>query len=212
MAHSSTFRGGDGGGTSYNFGWGGDGGHGVSSGSGCAAVLRGCDLFAGGGGWGSGCSFCGGGKDGSSSSGASITILLGDPRELCLFGQLGALREGATAAVSIDGYPGSLASMIYAFGTDRREFGPGDHLLLLSTPFIRLLPSPAPRPIPLALPSRNSLGSFSSGGTLNVTFQASALPSGVESERVLAQPLHVPTSGGWSLGAPLALFVVDSSL
>lgn len=209
-AHSSTVKGGDGGGTSFDMGWGGDGGHGVFSRTLSAANLLGCNLIAGQGGWGSGCSFCGGGEDGAPAIGASITILPGDPRELCLLGPIGPLREGAAVALSIEGYVGSRASMIYSYGTDRRTLTL-HRLLLLSAPFIRLLPSPAPRPIPLALPTRNFLGAWSAN-TLPVTFQAGTLTPGIEGERIFAQPIHMPTTGSWNLGAPVVLFVVDSSL
>jgi hypothetical protein len=102
--------------------------------------------------------------------------------------------------------------MIYSLGADRRELSMPDRLLLLASPFVRLMPAPAPRPIPLSLPSRNFLGVFSSTGSLSVTFQASDLPPGVEGERVLAQPFHVPTTGGWNLGAPLVFVVLDSAV
>ena len=210
-AHSSTVKGGDGGGTTFDLGWGGDGGHGVFSTALCAANLLGCNLIAGQGGWGSGCSFCGGGEDGSPAIGASITILPGDPRDLCLLGPIGPLREGAAVALSIEGYVGSRASMIYSYGTDRRTLTQAARLLLLSSPFIRLLPSQAPRPIPLALPSRNYLGTWSTS-TLLLTIQADNLAPGVEGVRIFAQPFHVPSSGAWNLGAPVVLHVVSASL
>ena len=72
--------------------------------------------------------------------------------------------------------------------------------------------APAPRPIPLALPSRNFLGVFNATGSLTVTFQADNLPPGLEGERILAQPFHVPTTGAWNLGAPTVMVVLDSGI
>lgn len=212
IAHSSDFRGGDGGGTSFDFGWGGDGGDGVRSIGSSTAALIGCTLFAGQGAWGSGgCVWCGGGEDGSPSSGSSITSSLGDPRELCLLGQTGALREGASVTVNLNGYLGSRATMLYSRGSDRRTLSTPQRLLLLAFPLIRLLPAPAPRPISLDLPAENHLGTWSTS-SLSVTFKAGSLGPGVEGERILTQALHRPTSGPWNLGAPTALFVVSSSL
>jgi len=102
--------------------------------------------------------------------------------------------------------------LIYSLGADRRELGVPDKLLMLASPFLRLIPSPAPRPVPLALPARNLLGAFNSAGSLSVTFQADDLPPGVEAERVLSQPLHVPGSGGWNLGAPHVLVILDAAI
>ena len=212
IAHSSDFRGGDGGGTSFDFGWGGDGGDGVRSIGASTAALIGCNLFAGQGAWGSGgCVWCGGGEDGSPSSGSSITSSPGDPRELCLLGQTGALREGASVTINLNGYLGSRATMLYSRGSDRRIFSTPERLFLLASPLIRLLPAPAPRPIPLDLPARNHLGTWSTS-SLGVTFRAGSLMPGVEGERILTQALHRPTTGAWNLGAPTALFVVSSSL
>ena len=143
IAHSSEFRGGDGGGTSFDFGWGGDGGDGVRSIGASTAALIGCNLFAGQGAWGSGgCVWCGGGEDGSPSSGSSITSSPGDPRELCLLGQTGALREGASVTINLNGYLGSRATMLYSRGSDRRIFSTPERLFLLASPLIRLLPAP----------------------------------------------------------------------
>jgi hypothetical protein len=209
-AHSSTFEGGKGGGTTFSFGWGADGGNGVWSREGSHADLLGCTLIAGQGGGTSGC-FCGPGEAGSPALG-NTTLHPGDSRDLCLVPRVGAFREGVSVALTINSYAGSRASMIYSFGADRRELSAPDRLLMLASPFVRLLPAPAPRPIPLALPSRNFLGAFSSTGSLNVIFQADNLPPGVEGERILAQPFHVPSSGGWNLGAPVVLVILDAAI
>jgi hypothetical protein len=211
LAHSSTFEGGDGGGTHFNMGYGQDGGHGVYARTGSSADVIGGTLIAGQGGNAHSCGFCGAGEDGYPDYG-DTTLHSGDVRDLCLIPRVGALREGASAVLTVNSYASSRASLIYSFGADRRELGPPDRLLLLASPFVRLLPAPAPRPIPLALPARNFLGFFSSTGSLNVTFQAGDLPPGVEGERVLAQPFHVPTTGGWNLGAPLVIVILDSAV
>ena len=209
-AHSCTFEGGKGGGTTFSFGWGADGGNGVWSREGSHADLLGCTLIAGQGGGTSGC-FCGPGEAGYPTLG-NTTLHPGDSKDLCFIPRVGALREGASAVLTINSYAGSRASMIYSLGADRRELSMPDRLLLLASPFVRLMPAPAPRPIPLSLPSRNFLGVFSSSGSLSVTFQAGDLPVGVEGERVLAQPFHVPTSGDWNLGAPIVLVILDSAI
>jgi len=211
IAHSSTFEGGDGGGTTFNLGFAQDGGHGVYARSGSSADLIGCTLIGGQGGTTHSCGFCGPGEDGYPDYG-NTTLHSGDVRDLCLIPQAGALREGASAVLTINSYAGSRASMIYSLGADRRELSMPDRLLLLASPFVRLMPAPAPRPIPLALPSRNFLGVFSSTGSLNVTIQAGDLPPGAEGERILAQPFHVPTSGGWNLGAPVVLVILDAAI
>jgi len=211
IAHSSTFEGGDGGGTHFNMGYGQDGGHGVNARTGSSADVIGCTLIAGQGGNAHSCGFCGAGEDGYPDYG-DTTLHAGDVRDLCLVPRVGAFKEGVSVALTINSYAGSRASMIYSLGADRRELSVPDRLLLLASPFVRLMPAPAPRPIPLALPSRNFLGVFGSTGALNVTFQAADLLPGVEGERVLAQPFHVPTSGGWNLGAPVVLVILDAAI
>ncbi|MCH2106262.1 MAG: hypothetical protein MK291_06440 [Planctomycetes bacterium] len=45
-----------------------------------------------------------------------------------------------------------------------------------------------------------------------MTFQADDLLPGVEGERVLTQPFHVPSTGGWNLGAPHVLVILDAAI
>lgn len=210
LAHSSDIRGGDGGGTSFDYGWGGDGGAGLVSNTTLGVDLLGCNLLGGFGGGGSGCFWCGFGQNGPYTSGSSIQTLPGSVLDLVLVDQLGPIREGAAVGVTIAGHPGSRATMLYSYGADRRALALPARLLLLDTPLIRLIPGL--HPIPIALPATNFLGAFNSSGALSVTIQAGSLGPGIEGERVLAQPFHVPASGTWNLGAPLVIIVVDSSL